>query len=176
MPSALRERMFSLSISILAGYALVLLLCRVFETRLIFFPEYPQRLGGDWNPRGLPVQDVWLTSADGTKLHAWWIPNDAARFTFLAFHGNAGNVADRASVYAFLREIPACVLALEYRGYGRSEGKPGERGVYDDATAAYTYLVHTQSRIPEVLFRSVNRSVRQWRRIWRRGIPWAAWF
>ena len=147
----LQKRMFSLLVSILIGYALVLTLCRVFESRLIFFPNYPDRLGSDWNPRGLGVQDAWLTADDGTKLHAWWIPNDAAKFTFLAFHGNAGNIADRASVYEFLRDMPANVLALEYRGYGRSEGTPSERGVYRDADAAYLYLVKTKGKDPKTI-------------------------
>jgi len=143
--------MFNFLVSILIGYVVVLALCRIFEARLIFFPNYPDRLGGDWNPRGLDAQDVWLTADDGTKLHAWWVPNDAAKFTFLAFHGNAGNVADRATVYEFLRDTPANVLALEYRGYGRSEGKPNERGVYRDAEAAYVYLVKTKGKDPKTI-------------------------
>jgi len=147
----LRKRMFNLFLSILIGYVLVLALCRLFQSRLIFFPNYPDRLGGDWSPRGLGVQDVWLTADDSTKLHAWWIPNEAAKFTFLAFHGNAGNVADRASVYEFLRDTPANVLAVEYRGYGRSEGTPSERGVYRDADAAYLYLVNTKGKDPKAI-------------------------
>jgi fermentation-respiration switch protein FrsA (DUF1100 family) len=143
--------MFNVFLSILIGYVLVLALCRIFESRLIFFPTYPDRLGGDWNPHGLGVQEVWLTADDGTKLYAWWIPNEAAKFTFLAFHGNAGNVADRASAYQFLRDTPANVLALEYRGYGRSEGTPSERGVYRDADTAYAYLVKERGKDPKTI-------------------------
>jgi hypothetical protein len=75
---------------------LVLVFVRILEPRLIFFPNYPDRLGGNWHPRALPVQDVWLTASDGVKLHAWWIPHDNAKFSFLAFHGNASNIANRA--------------------------------------------------------------------------------
>jgi uncharacterized protein len=149
--SNLLKRMFNVFLSILIGYVLVLALCRIFESRLIFFPTYPDRLGGDWNPHGLGVQEVWLTADDGTKLYAWWIPNEAAKFTFLAFHGNAGNVADRASAYQFLRDTPANVLALEYRGYGRSEGTPSERGVYRDADTAYAYLVKERGKDPKTI-------------------------
>lgn len=140
-----------LLVYILVGYVLVLALVRIFESRLIFFPDYPGRLEGEWHPRALPVQDVWLTAADGTKLHAWWIPSDQAKFTFLAFHGNAANIANRAPAYEFLRELPANVLALEYRGYGRSEGKPSEAGLYRDSEAAYEYLVNTKGMDPKTI-------------------------
>jgi fermentation-respiration switch protein FrsA (DUF1100 family) len=138
------RRILSLFLSILLAYVLVLALVRMFESRLIFFPDYPSRLDGDWHPRGLNVEDVWLTASDGVKLHAWWIPDERARFTFLAFHGNASNIANRAPTYEFLHGTHVNVLALEYRGYGRSEGKPNEAGVYRDAEAAYDYLVNSK--------------------------------
>ena len=147
----LRRRASSLLTSIIIGYVLVLALVRIFESRLILFPNYPGRLAGDWNPRGLPVEDVWLTSSDGTRLHAWWIPNEKAKFTFLAFHGNAGNIADRATVYEFLRDTPASIFALEYRGYGRSEGKPSEAGFYRDAEVAFVYLVNIRGKDPKTI-------------------------
>jgi len=137
-------RVLNFLLTILIGYALVLVMVRVFEARLIFFPNYPDRLDGDWHPRSLPVEDVWLTATDGVKLHAWWIPHERAKVTFLAFHGNASNIANRTPTYEFLHDSPANVLAVEYRGYGRSEGRPSEAGIYWDAEAAYDYLVNTR--------------------------------
>jgi uncharacterized protein len=147
----IRKRMLRLLIYALIGYILVLVLARIFEARFVFFPDYPGRLAGDWHPRNLAVQDIWLTSADGTKLHAWWIPNEKAKFTFLAFHGNAGNIADRAPIYEFLRDAPGNVLAVEYRGYGHSEGKPSEAGIYEDARTAYDYVVNVQHIDPKTI-------------------------
>jgi uncharacterized protein len=146
-----RGRLVNILLTILVSYAIVLALLRIFESHLIFFPDYPGRLEGDWHPRTLPVQDVWLTASDGTKLHAWWIPHDQAKFTFLAFHGNASNIANRAPIYEFLRDLPANVFALEYRGYGHSEGHPSEAGLYRDADAAYQYLVTTKSIDPKTI-------------------------
>jgi fermentation-respiration switch protein FrsA (DUF1100 family) len=130
------------------AYLVILFLFRVFENRFIYFPNYPGRLSGDWRPEGLPVQDVWLQTADGVKLHAWWIKGEGAEFTFLAFHGNAANIANRADIYRFLRDLPANVLAVEYRGYGRSGGKSDEAGLYRDAEAAYNYLVRERAIAP----------------------------
>jgi fermentation-respiration switch protein FrsA (DUF1100 family) len=147
----LGKRLLNFLIAALISYALVLVILRVFESHLLFFPDYPGRLSGDWNPPGLPVQDISLASSDGTKLHAWWIPHDQAKFTFLAFHGNASNIAGRADIYQFLRNAPANVFALEYRGYGRSEGKPSEAGIYRDADAAYKYLVNVKGVDPKTI-------------------------
>jgi fermentation-respiration switch protein FrsA (DUF1100 family) len=139
----------NLLFTLFTAYVLTLVAIRLFEPHLIFFPNYPGRLEGDWHPRNLPIQEIWLRSSDGTKLHAWWIPNPQAKFTFVAFHGNASNIANRTSVYEFLRDTPANVFALEYRGYGHSEGKPSEAGFYRDAQAAYQYLVNTQAIAPK---------------------------
>jgi len=143
----------SLLITLVAAYLAVLILLLIFERRLVFFPQIPGRLSGDWSPPDLAHEDVWLTSADGTRLNAWWIPAqdspaENAPPTFLCFHGNAANIAWRADVYRFLRELPANVLAMEYRGYGRSEGAPSEPGIYADAEAAYQYVVQKRGVPP----------------------------
>jgi len=137
------------AIAILVAYLLILLLLRIFESKLIFFPNYPGRLTGDWQPHGLPIQDVWIETPDGVKLHSWWVPNPGAKFTFLAFHGNAANIANRADLYRFLWNLPANVLAVEYRGYGRSDGEPSEQGLYRDGEAAYDYLLRNRAIKPE---------------------------
>lgn len=133
------------------SYVALLLILRVRESDLVFFPNVPDRLGGNWHPAGLLVQNVWISGYDGTKLHAWWIRHERAQFTFLAFHGNAGNIAGRSYVYKFLSDIPANVLAVEYRGYGKSEGKPSEKDFYRDARSAYQFLVEKQGVAPETI-------------------------
>ena len=140
----LRKRLSMQLLYIFVAYVLLLAIVRLFEHRMIFFPDYPGRLEGDWHPLTLAPEDVWLTASDGTRLHAWWITRANAEFTFLTFHGNASNIANRVPTYEFLRDTPANVLALEYRGYGHSEGEPSEAGFYLDAEAAYQYLVSTK--------------------------------
>lgn len=142
------KRVLMFLVYLLVAYVLLLIAMRLFESRMIFFPNYPSRLEGDWHPRTLSPEDIWLTASDGIKLHAWWISNADAKVTFLAFHGNASNIANRAETYEFLRDLPANVLALEYRGYGHSEGKPSEDGLYRDADAAYQFLTNTKHADP----------------------------
>jgi uncharacterized protein len=154
MRGSMEERRRRLAMSLLytlVAYALLLLVVRLLERHMIFFPDYPGRLEGDWHPGTLSPQDVWLTASDGTKLHGWWIAHTNAKLTFLAFHGNASNIANRAPTYEFLRDMPANVLAVEYRGYGKSEGKPSEAGLYLDAEAGYQYLVSTKGLDPQTI-------------------------
>jgi len=138
---SLPKNVLSFLATVTLTYLVLLLSLRFFEKQLIFFPNYPGRLAGDWKPAGLEVEEVWLRAADGIRLHAWWISGSGAEFTFVVFHGNAGNISHRAEVYGFLRDLPANVLAMEYRGYGRSEGVADEEGFYRDAEAAHDYLV-----------------------------------
>lgn len=145
------SRTLNFILVLVVAYIIVLALLRVFESHFIFYPNYPGRLEGDWKPASLPVHDVSLVAADGVKLHAWWIPAENSKFTFLAFHGNASNIANRAAVYSFLHQTPSNVLALEYRGYGRSEGTPSEAGLYRDADAAYKYLVQAKGIAPDTI-------------------------
>jgi hypothetical protein len=80
----------------------------------------------------------------------------------LYFHGNAGNLSLRLPAIGWLRELPANVLAVDYRGYGKSEGAPTEVGVYRDGAAAYNYLVNERKIPPEqivVLGQSLGTAV-----------------
>jgi uncharacterized protein len=109
------------------------------EKSLIYFPaRYP---AGNWQPPGLVFEDAWFTADDGTRLHGWYIPHEHPRAFVLYCHGNAGNLTDWADVMHILHDrLGAAVLIFDYRGYGRSEGKPSEAGVLADARAARAWL------------------------------------
>lgn len=94
---------------------------------------------------GLVAEDVWLRAPDGSRLHAWFLParteNAAsARGTVLHLHGNAANISNHLPFVAWMPAHGFNVLTLDYRGFGRSEGKPSLDGVVDDAAAALAYL------------------------------------
>lgn len=96
---------------------------------------------------GVPFEDVRFRAGDGTKLHGWYIaPARPDGPVLLWAHGNAGNLSHRAENIAFIhRELGAGVFLFDYRGYGLSEGRPAEEGLYDDARAAYAWL---RERVP----------------------------
>lgn len=110
------------------------------QRRKLFLPErYP---AGDWAPRkqGLPAEDQWFDSEDGVRLHAWWLPRSEPVATVLYCHGHSGCLGRRLDVIRTLYELPAQVFAFDYRGYGRSAGKPSALGLRLDARAAAAYL------------------------------------
>ncbi len=99
--------------------------------RLIFFPER-------YVPSPPPgVEQRWLTTDDGVRLHAWYAEAPRAVATLVWSHGNGGNIAGRAEVLLALRDRGLNVLAYDYRGYGKSAGHPTEAGCYCDARAAH---------------------------------------
>ena len=94
---------------------------------------------------GLKAEDIWLPAVDGSKLHAWFLParsvaGSSARGTVLHLHGNAANISNHLPFVAWLPAQGFNVLTLDYRGFGKSEGKPSLDGVVDDAAVALAYL------------------------------------
>jgi fermentation-respiration switch protein FrsA (DUF1100 family) len=134
---------------VIAVFATMLLLMVVFEKNLIFFPSrYPD---GWWEVEevasgtGCLFEDVYFSTDDGVKLHGWWVrpdEGDADDPVLLFFHGNAGNLSHRADLLVSLvRRIGAEVFVVGYRGYGRSEGRPSEEGLFLDARAAWRFAI-----------------------------------
>jgi fermentation-respiration switch protein FrsA (DUF1100 family) len=120
------------------------------EERLIYFPTRGGHVAG-------PGEDLALRTDDGVKIYARYIAQPRASQTLLYLHGNAGNLAGRSDLLAELAALPANVLAIDYRGYGTSEGTPSEAGLYLDALAAYRWLIaRTQARDVIVLGESLG--------------------
>ncbi len=84
---------------------------------------------------------VKLTTASGSRISAFYLPNASARFTLLVSHGNAEDLGDARYWLQELRKAGFAVFAYDYEGYGTSQGKPSEKRVYQDVEAAYDYLV-----------------------------------
>jgi len=111
---------------------------------------------------GLDYQDVWLQTEDGVRLHGWYLPHPDADRVLLFFHGNAGNISHRQASLEIFHQLGLNQLILDYRGYGRSGGRPSESGLYRDARAAWDYLIEARGVAPEdiVLFgRSLGGAV-----------------
>lgn len=108
-------------------------------TGLFFHPSqtevlHPQRMG-------LAHEDVYITTADGLRLHGWYLRAARPRGTVLYLHGNAENISTFIALVHWLPAAGYNVLLLDYRGYGRSQGTPHAPGLHRDAAAALDWLI-----------------------------------
>lgn len=92
----------------------------------------------------LEYQDIWLQADDGTKLHSWWIPAQGdqpdSNIMLLYVHGNAENISSHSRSIYWLPPNGVSVLALDYRGFGASEGKAQMPEMLQDLEAAAIWM------------------------------------
>lgn len=105
------------------------------EQALIYHPTRGRQV--EPGATGLPLEDLYFTAADGVRLNAWYLPAPPGAPTVLYFHGNGGNLGGLGYTFHQFRQAGFGALAVDYRGYGLSEGHPSEQGLYQDARAAY---------------------------------------
>ncbi|MFN0162723.1 MAG: alpha/beta hydrolase [Burkholderiales bacterium] len=93
------------------------------------------------------IEEVWLTLPGGKeRLHAWWAPREGAP-VLLYLHGARWNLSGSSFRIERWRAMGFAVLAIDYRGFGRSDGeRPSEAQAYEDARTAWQWLV---ARVPE---------------------------
>jgi pimeloyl-ACP methyl ester carboxylesterase len=111
-----------------------------YQQRRMFLPAEPDEPSTHPQAFGLPAEDHWLTAEDNVRLHGWWIPHPRPRATLLFCHGNTGNLGNYLGVFRYLRRLRVNIFGFDYRGYGRSTGRPSEMGLYRDARAAWDHL------------------------------------
>lgn len=114
--------------------------------RFLYYPEpLPREAPVPLQAHARDAEEVFLPTADGELVHAlWWPPPEAPdgtrRPTLLYLHGNAGHVFDWSLVRVDLKGCDCGLLLLDYRGYGKSSGKPTEEGLYHDGRACLAFL------------------------------------
>lgn len=125
---------------------------RALENRFIFFPpRYPEGFPpAEAHPIGL--EEAWLVAEDGVRLNAWFLPHQSSSKVLLWLHGNATNIGYELEPLKTFSLLGLNILALDYRGYGKSEGRPDEHGVYRDGEAAFHYLVEGRTFNPRDIF------------------------
>ncbi len=97
---------------------------------------------------GLDFENVIFKSGDGLLLSGWYIPAEKAELTVLFCHGNGGNMFHRLDSINIFYNLGLNCFIFDYRGYGSSEGKPGEEGTYLDVMAAYKWLTEEKKVSP----------------------------
>jgi len=114
-----------------------------------FFIFFPSKLF-DLTPEALRLEykDVYFTTKDGKRLHGWWFPVEGDNPVVVHFHGNAGNISHRLDLVSQLLKNKLQNFLVDYRGFGKSDGRPSEKGLYMDGVAAYDHLVRKEGILP----------------------------
>jgi len=154
--------MLKLILVIAACYGLLVVVVYFMQGRMLYLAEVPGRtLTMTPANVGMDYQDVSIETTDGVTLHGWFIAGRSSR-VLLFFHGNAGNISHRLDSIRQFQDLGLSVLIIDYRGYGQSEGRTTERGIYRDADAAWRYLIEGRGLVASdiVIFgRSLGASV-----------------
>ena len=144
-----RENMLPLKILALAAAAVaaLALFVRAIEARVAFFPT----AGELETPAdaGVPFEPATIRTRDGEQLHGWFLPHARPRAAVLYFHGNGGNLSMWLPILVGMQRQGYAVRAFDYRGYGRSSGRPSERGLYVDVDAALEWAPDDR-RVPVI--------------------------
>lgn len=117
-----------------ALYVAVLAAMYLNQRNLLYHPDRASP------PLPAGMDEVWLTAEDGVRLNAWYAPPKDNRGVVLFLHGNAGNLALPAAKLQDYLQAGHGVLAIDWRGYGKSQGLPSEEGLFADGRAALAFL------------------------------------
>ncbi len=142
--------MLNIALTIGCIYLLLLAGMTVFQRKFMYLPNKNIAPPNEYGLGG--VEEHFILSEDGTKLHLWYKPAAEGFSTIVYFHGNAGHIGDRASLMAALAAKGLGVVMANYRGYGKSEGNPDEAGIFSDARAAVKWLLGKEIPLHDIAF------------------------
>lgn len=160
MRGSIKRMPAAVLIGLCLGYLLITVFAYFFQDRMVYHPD--RKIVNTPEDIGLPFEEITLRTRDGVNISAWFIPARHERGVVLFCHGNAGNISHRLDSIRIFHDLNLEVFIFDYRGYGKSEGSPTEKGTYLDAEAAWDYLVHVRNVRPEniILFgRSLGSAV-----------------
>jgi hypothetical protein len=147
---------------VFAIYVLFVVAVYFMQSRMLYLPGAPGRtLSVTPFDIGMEYQDVYIETTDGVTLHGWFIAGRSSQ-VLLFFHGNAGNISHRLDSIRQFQDLGLSVFIIDYRGYGQSEGRTTERGIYRDADAAWRYLIEDRGLVASdilIFGRSLGASV-----------------
>ena len=118
------------------GYVAALVVLVMTQRKMMYFPSPSRGDATDWGLKS--ALTLALKTPDGQTIVAWYQPATRDdRPIFLFFHGNGGDLSDRATLLGAFAEDGSGFLAIDYRGYGGSTGSPTETGLILDGETAY---------------------------------------
>ena len=159
------EMIWTLLVILALAYGGFSVLLFLSQEKLVYYPQIGRVIQSTPRDHGLEYEPLTLVTPDGERLDAWFVPKAQAQASVLILHGNAGNISHRLDTIAMFHRLGYSVLIFDYRGYGRSTGKPSEAGLYRDAQTAWDTLTRQRGIPPKhiILFgESLGGGVASW--------------
>jgi len=121
------------------------------QSNLVYMPS--RELLETPEANGLKFENIQITTKDNVRLDSWFVPfkddGSLGKGVILFCHGNGGNISHRLSYLPIFKSLGLSTFLFDYRGYGKSEGKPTEEGTYADVEAAWQYLTQERKISPQ---------------------------
>ena len=125
-------------ILIFAIYFVLLIFLYFYQSKLLYHPtanSYTEV--NDLIPK---VEKVSIPTSDNHNLLGWFHKKDISKKTILFLHGNAGSLENRIYKLNHFENFDLNFLIIAWRGFSGNSGKPNEKGLYDDAKSAVSWL------------------------------------
>ncbi len=141
----LRKTTFSMLTFLIGIYLLICAFLWFNQRNMLYYPTRDIAAPEAYGLSG--VQEQFIKTPDGTRLQLWVKPAQDGLPTLIYFHGNGGHLGYRQEIYRAMTNAGLGLIALSYRGYGKSQGKPDEAGMAMDTEAALNFAL-TELQIP----------------------------
>lgn len=137
-----RQRMLTVLFSAALCYLGIATAIYLIQRQLQYYPDRQLLRPASYNLGSM--SEHMLKSSDGTHVVIWERASAPSMPTIVYFHGNGGHLGYRQHIFSEILRQGYGLIALEYRGYGTSEGMPSEEGFYADGRAAIQYALNEQ--------------------------------
>ena len=126
-------------VSVILFYLCICLYMYAFQRSFLYLPHINNHLRV--TELNAPAEQVAIPSGNGITLKSWFYNNPANRYTVLFFHGNAGELDNRIYKLNALDKLDLNILIIAWRGFSGNQGKPNEKGLYEDGKSAIDWLI-----------------------------------
>lgn len=113
------------------------------------FQNKPTVTPASFSEENVTLEELFIGSADGTRLNAWHLTQPAARGTVLYFGGNGFFLVHSRGYIESMIDYPVNLFLIDYRGYGKSAGKPSVEALRRDALAVFDYVADSTAARPQ---------------------------
>ena len=128
----------TLFLSILLIYLIIVAFMYFNQRKLLYLPSENNYLD---DPIDFKYRELFIKVEEDIKLKSWLIEKDLKnKKTLVFFHGNAGNLSNRAYKLNELNKLDINILILAWRSFSGNSGEPSEKNLYNDALKAIEWL------------------------------------